>query len=207
MRQSASPGLYSGPNWAGARVGLMGGSFNPAHAGHRHLSLEALKRLKLDVVWWLVSPQNPLKPTAGMAPLDERIGSARAVASHPGILVTDLEIRLGTRYTADTLTALTRRFSRTRFVWLMGADNLIQLPHWQHWTRIFQLAPIAIFDRPTYSPRALSGVAASHFGRYRMAERQAGRLADYRPPVWIFFHSRLHWASATRLRQRPPVRA
>ena len=180
----------------------MGGSFNPAHDGHRHLSLEALKRLGLDAIWWLVSPQNPLKTASEMAPLQERLRSAREVASHPRILVSDLEIRLGTQYTADTLSALTRRFPRTRFVWLMGADNLIELPQWQHWTRIFHLAPIAIFDRPTYSQRALSGIAASHFARYRMAERQAGRLADFRPPVWVFVHSRLHGASATKLRER-----
>ena len=159
-------------------------------------------------MWWLVSPQNPLKATDGMAPLAERMASARAVAGHPRILVTDLEIRLGTRFTADTLRALTRRYARTRFVWLMGADNLIQLPQWQHWTRIFHLAPIAIFDRPTYSQRALSGTAASHFARHRMVERQAGRLADCRPPVWVFLHSRLHWASATKLRERlSPVSA
>ncbi len=186
----------------------MGGSFNPAHDGHRHLSLEALKRLKLDSVWWLVSPQNPLKATEGMAPLMERMARAQKVAAHPRIVVTDLEIRLGTRFTADTLRALTKRYARTRFVWLMGADNLIQLPQWQHWTRIFHLAPIAIFDRPTYSQRALSGTAASHFARHRMVERQAGRLADCRPPVWVFLHSRLHWASATKLRERqPPVSA
>ncbi len=185
----------------------MGGSFNPAHDGHRHLSLLALKRLNLDAVWWLVSPQNPLKATDGMAPLDDRVARARAVAGHPRIIVTDLETRLGTQFTADTLRALTARYLRTRFIWLMGADNLIQLPRWQHWTRIFHLVPIAIFDRPTYSQRALSGTAASHFARYRMAERQAGRLADCRPPVWIFLHSRLHWASATKLREAPPQSA
>ncbi len=178
----------------------MGGSFNPAHDGHRHLSLEALRRLGLDAVWWLASPQNPLKAASGMAPLAERMNSAREVAAHPRILVSDLEIRLGTRFTADTLAALTRRFPRTRFVWLMGADNLVELPKWRNWKQIFHLAPIAIFDRPPYSQRALSGTAASHFAQYRMGERQAGRLAEYRPPVWIFFHSRLHWASATKLR-------
>ena len=180
----------------------MGGSFNPAHDGHRHLSLQALKRLGLDAVWWLVSPQNPLKAAEGMAPLLERLRLARAFAAHPRILVSDLESRLGTRFTADTLAALTKRFPRTRFVWLMGADNLIELPRWRKWKQIFHLAPIAIFDRPPYSQRALSGMVASHFARYRMGERQAGRLADRRPPAWIFFHSRLHGASATKLRER-----
>ena len=198
------PHLYSGSNWAGLRVGLMGGSFNPAHDGHRHLSLLALKRLKLHAVWWLVTPQNPLKAADGMAPLALRLERARLVADHPRLLVTDLETRLGTRFTADTLGALTKRFARTRFVWLMGADNLIQLSQWDQWTRIFHLAPIAIFDRPTYSQRALSGPAASHYMRYRIRERLAGRLADLPPPAWAFLHSRLHWASATKLREQSP---
>ncbi len=129
------------------RVGLLGGSFNPAHDGHLHVSREALKRLRLDEIWWLVSPQNPLKPVAGMASLADRLVGARNVAGMGAhIRVTDLEARLGTRYTADTLAALRRRFPRTRFVWLMGADNLRQISRWDRWERIFALAPIAVFD-------------------------------------------------------------
>lgn len=130
--------------WAGLRVGLLGGSFNPAHDGHRYISRLALKLLGLDEVWWLVSPQNPLKPAAGMASLGDRLARAQAVADHPRIRVTDLERLLGTRYTADTLAALHRCFPRTRFVWLMGADNLLQVPRWQRWTEIFETTPVAL---------------------------------------------------------------
>ncbi len=119
------------------RVGLLGGSFNPAHAGHRHISLEALKRLDLDEVWWLVAPQNPLKPARGMAPFKTRLGAAAKLADDRRIKVLDLEAQLGTHYTVDTLAALQRRFPRTRFVWLMGADNLAQIRHWRRWTEIF----------------------------------------------------------------------
>ena len=143
------------------RVGLLGGSFNPAHDGHRHISLLALRRLGLDQVWWLVSPQNPLKSTAGMAPLAERMAGARAAARHPAIKVTDIERRLGTRFTADTLVRLRRRFPDLGFVWLMGADNLVQVPKWQRWTEIFTCMPVAVFDRPSYSYAALAGKAAT----------------------------------------------
>ena len=137
------------------RIGLLGGSFNPAHRGHLHLSLTALQRLDLDEVWWLVSPQNPLKPVAGMAPFAARLDQARQVAAgHKRIRVTDLENRLGgSHYTADTLKALRRRFPRLRFVWLMGGDNLVQIRHWERWAEIFRTVPIAVFDRPSYSAK------------------------------------------------------
>lgn len=184
------------------RVGLLGGSFNPAHAGHRHVSLLALRRLRLDQVWWLVSPQNPLKPTVGMAPQDRRIVGAARVANHPRIRVTGLETALGTRYTADTLAALRRRFRNVRFVWLMGADNLAQIPHWDRWRAIFGATAIAVFDRRPYAFRALAGRAARRFASRRIAERQAGVLAEVQPPAWLFLHTRLHPASATAIRAR-----
>lgn len=190
------------PAPAGRRIGLLGGSFNPAHAGHRHISLLALRRLRLDQVWWLVSPQNPLKPVAGMAPLAERLIEAARVADHPRIVATDLERGLGTRYTADTLAALTRRLPGVRFVWLMGDDNLVQLPRWRNWPRIFRTMPIAVFARSSYSVPALGGPAARRFARYRRAEHNAGDLADQWPPAWIFFRTPLHPASATALRAR-----
>lgn len=188
------------------RVGLLGGSFNPAHGGHRHVSVTALRRLRLDQVWWLVSPQNPLKPRAGMAPQDQRIARAARVARHPRIRVTGLERALGTRYTADTLAKLRPRFPRVRFVWLMGADNLLQIRQWRHWADIFATTPIAIFDRHPYSFKALAGPAARRFARWRRPERQAAHLAEVQPPAWIFLHTRLHPASATALRavERPP---
>ena len=129
------------------RVGLLGGSFNPAHDGHRAISLAALRALNLDQVWWLVSPQNPLKPVKGMAGFAERMAGARAVARHPRIRVTDLEARLGTRYTVDTVRRLRARAERHRYVWLMGADNLLQLPRWQGWVEIVRRIPIAVLDR------------------------------------------------------------
>lgn len=193
--------LYSGPLFAGLRVGLLGGSFNPAHAGHRHISLHALKALGLDQVWWLVSPQNPLKPTRGMASLPERMVEARGVARHPRIRVTAIERDLGTRYTADTLAELKRRFPRTRFVWLMGADNLRQIPRWRHWTRIFRLVPVAVLARPTYSMNALGGMAAQRYARRRVKDHRAKGLAGHATPAWIFLRNPLHPASATAIRR------
>ena len=184
------------------RVGLLGGSFNPAHAGHRRISVEALKRLGLDRVWWLVSPQNPLKGTADMAPFAERLASARAAAArHPRIVASDLEARLGTRYTVDTLERLTRR-GGVRFVWLIGADNLAQLPKWRRWRRIMLLAPVAVFDREPYAYRGLAGRAARSFERRRRSERAARCLASADPPAWVFLRLRRHPASSTAIRRR-----
>jgi nicotinate-nucleotide adenylyltransferase len=182
------------------RIGLLGGSFNPAHGGHRHLSMEAIRHLGLDGVWWLVSPQNPLKKTDGMAPLAKRMASARRTARHPKLMVTDLETRLGTVYTADTLRRLTRLFPHVRFVWLMGADNLIQISRWERWNEIFKAVPIAVFARPSYCLRALASVAAHRFDRFRIKERRGAQLADLNAPRWVFLHTRLHPASATRIR-------
>lgn len=192
------PGLGLG---ASRRIGLLGGSFNPAHDGHRHISLLALQRLKLDEIWWLVSPQNPLKPANGMAPLAERLTCARAIARHRRIKVTDLETRLGTRFTADTLAALKHRFPRLQFVWLMGADNLAQISRWDRWTDIFDAVPIAVFDRPAYSLAALGARAAQRYASARVAPEKAGELVDLAPPAWTFIRCRLHPASATEIRR------
>lgn len=186
----------------GRRVGLLGGSFNPAHGGHLEISTLALERLRLDEVWWLVSPQNPLKDTAGMAPLERRLAEARAVARNPRILITDLERELGTRFTLDSLKALKARYPDHRFVWLMGADNLLEIPRWKGWRNIFRNVPIAVFARPTYSLRALSGRAARRFANARISESRAGQLADKRPPAWVFLNSPRNPASATRFRAR-----
>jgi nicotinate (nicotinamide) nucleotide adenylyltransferase/ribosome silencing factor RsfS/YbeB/iojap len=180
----------------------LGGSFNPAHGGHVHLSLLALQRLALDEVWWLVSPQNPLKPVTGMAPFAVRLAQARLVAAgHKRIVVSDLENRLGrSTYTADTLQALRSRFPRLRFVWLMGADNLVQLRRWERWNEIFRTVAIAVFDRPSHSLKALVGLPARRFARHRVAMSAARRLAEMKPPAWVFFHNRLDRSSATRIR-------
>jgi nicotinate (nicotinamide) nucleotide adenylyltransferase/ribosome silencing factor RsfS/YbeB/iojap len=189
------------------RIGLLGGSFNPAHRGHLHLSLTALQHLDLDEVWWLVSPQNPLKPVAGMAPFAARLAQARQVAAgHKRIRVTDLENRIGrSRYTVDTLKALRRRFPRLRFVWLMGGDNLVQIRHWERWAEIFRTVPIAVFDRPSYSAKALAALAAIRFARERLSSTSARRLAETKPPAWAFFHTQLDPISATLIRGRKQI--
>jgi len=135
------------------RIGLFGGTFNPPHEGHRLASLIALKRLKLDAVWWLVTPGNPLKENAGLPPLHERIEAARALADHPRIIVTGLEAQIGTRYTFDTIDHLTRRCAGVRFAWIMGADNLASFHRWQRWREIAALTPIAVIDRPNIVER------------------------------------------------------
>jgi nicotinate-nucleotide adenylyltransferase len=184
----------------GLRVGILGGSFNPAHDGHRHISLLALKHLGLDEVWWMVAPQNPLKPTDGMAPFDERMAGAAALANHPDINVTDIERRLGTRYSHDTLRALKACFPKMYFVWVMGADNLAQIDHWQRWQDIFETVPIAVFDRAPYSFSALAGKAARAFDRSKLRPRDAHDMATRAAPAWVYFHTRLHPGSATAIR-------
>jgi nicotinate-nucleotide adenylyltransferase len=189
------------------RIGVLGGSFNPAHDGHLHISLLALRRLGLDQVWWMVSPQNPLKSEAGMADFAERLAGARRRAlRHPAIRVTDIERRLGSVHTVESLSRLKRRFPGVRFVWLMGADNLVQLPRWRRWQDLFSTVPIAVFARPSYSLRALSGKAARAFARFRQTEEQARSLADAAVPAWVFLHSRPHPASATQIRADRPRR-
>jgi len=183
------------------RVGLLGGSFNPAHEGHRHVVDMALRKLHLDEIWLLVSPQNPLKGRDGMASFAERLAAAERIAHSKRISARGTESALGTRFTADTLSALVKRFPRTHFVWLMGADNLQQIPRWERWTRIFHSVPIAVFARPGYD-KSLIGKAPRRFARGRIAEAKAGRLWASKPPAWVFLHTRLHPASATAIRAR-----
>lgn len=182
-------------------VGLMGGSFNPAHAGHLHVAEMAFRTLGVDEVWWLVSPQNPLKSRDGMAPFPVRMESARRMARHPRIRVRDVEMRLGTHFTADTLVELRRRCPRVRFVWIMGADNLIGFHRWERWSLIFHSVAVAVFDRPSYSLRALASRAAHRFGRFRIPSKAARTLAHRRLPAWVFLHTRRHPASATQIRE------
>jgi nicotinate-nucleotide adenylyltransferase len=179
------------------RIGLLGGSFNPAHEGHLHVSREALKHLRLDQVWWLVSPQNPLKSRREMTSLDQRLAGAREVVAHPKILATDVERRLGTTRTARTLALLAKRYPNLSFVWLMGADNLAQMPQWWRWPHIFKAVRVAVFDRSPYSYKALAGAAASRF----RAARTAG-LWSRSLPAWTYIAMRRHPASATALRAK-----
>ncbi|MHC8508834.1 MAG: nicotinate-nucleotide adenylyltransferase [Rhodospirillales bacterium] len=183
------------------RIGLMGGSFNPAHDGHLHISRQALQRIRLDEIWWLVSPQNPLKPAHGMASFEDRFASAEAAAAqNPRIRVTDAEARLGAVHTADTLGMLQARFPALRFVWMMGADNLGQIGRWRRWAHIFNSAPVAVFARPPYSRFALSSPAAARFAGARVHPALARSLADMPPPAWAFFHTPANPQSATRIR-------
>jgi nicotinate-nucleotide adenylyltransferase len=182
------------------RVGLLGGSFNPPHVAHRAISLFAIKRLKLDRVWWLVSPGNPLKDNGRLYQLDERAQAARALANDPRIDVTCLESVIGTRYTVDTINYLRRRISGLRFVWIMGADNLAQFHRWQSWQRIATQVPMAVIDRPPQSFRALAAPAAQALAPYRVPESEAGRLASYRAPAWVFLTGLKIDLSSTGLR-------
>jgi len=184
----------------GMRIGLLGGSFNPPHFAHRAISLFAIKRLKLDRVWWLVTPGNPLKDQEGLHDLEERTKAARKMADDPRIDVSCLESVIGTRYTVNTITYLRRRASGLRFVWIMGADNLAQFHRWQNWRRIAAEVPIAVIDRPPQSFRALAAPAAQALARYRLPENQAGRLADQRPPAWVFLTGMKSNLSSTGLR-------
>ena len=188
------------------RIGLLGGSFNPAHDGHRHISLEALKRLGLDEVWWVVSPQNPLKSGDGMEPLSTRVARARQLARHPRIRVAAPELVLGTRYTLDTVRALKRVYRDAKFVWLMGADILPQLVDWANWRELFATVPIAAFARPGWGLAALASPAPRTFARFRLGADQAGQLATCEPPAWCFIPSRLDEHSATAIRAGRPRR-
>ena len=186
------------------RIGLLGGSFNPAHAGHREISEHALTALALDEVWWLVSPQNPLKDETGMAPFDERIASAQTIVDNSPmanqIRVSDMEQDLGTRYSVDTIGALQQRHANDYFVWIIGADNLVQMPDWQRWEDLMQAVPVAVFDRPGYSQKALSGVAASRFAEARLDPDQRRDLVTTAPPAWLFLQDVQNPASATQIR-------
>lgn len=188
----------------GARIGLLGGSFNPAHGGHRRISLVARAALDLDEVWWLVSPGNPLKPAAGMAPLPARMASALDHARRAPIRVTAIERELGTRYTADTLAALTRRFPRYRFVWLMGSDNLAQLHRWRDWRRLARTMPIAVIARPGYDQAAMRSPAMAWLRRYRTVPARLRSSGQWSAPTLIIMRFDPDPRSATTLRLANP---
>jgi nicotinate-nucleotide adenylyltransferase len=182
------------------RVGLLGGSFNPAHDGHRHVALLALRRLRLDQVWLLVSPGNVLKPRAGMAPFADRLASAAGIGDGRRVVATGLEAAYRTRYSVDTMRLLVRHFPLTRFVWIMGADILEQLPRWRRWTDIVSRVPFAVLPRPGYTHRALAGVAAHRLRATRRSARQAPLLPGT-APGWVFLPARQNALSATAIRQ------
>ena len=185
----------------GKTIAIMGGSFNPAHKGHLDVAVYALGKLRVSEVWWMVSPQNPLKTKDGMAPFAERMASAERIARHHSrIRVTDIEALLGTQFTADTLCSLVVNVRDARFIWIMGADNLASFHHWTEWQQILNSVVIAVFDRPSYSLKSLSGRAARRFARKRIRERSGALLRNRRAPAWVFFHTPLNPLSATRIR-------
>jgi nicotinate-nucleotide adenylyltransferase len=182
------------------RIGLFGGTFDPPHQAHLGAALLALKRLKLDRVWWLVTPGNPLKNTRGLAPLDKRIGAARRLTRHPRIDVTGLEAVIKTRYTYDTISWLLARCPRVRFVWIMGADNLRSFHRWQKWHKIVELVPIVVVDRLGPSLYAAASPAGNVLARVRIPEYAAAALPDRKAPVWAFLHGLKSPLSSTALR-------
>lgn len=186
-------------NAAGLRIGLFGGSFNPPHAGHRLVTLIALRRLKLDRIWWIVTPGNPLKDTRDLPPLAARMSACRRLMPEPMVDITGIESAIGTRYTLDTLRYLRRRCPTVRFIWIMGADNLIQFHRWQGWRDIARLMPIAVIDRPGATLRATASRTASTLARRRLPERKSAALAG-RKGNWIFIHGPRSPQSSTRLR-------
>ncbi|MDO5656880.1 MAG: nicotinate-nucleotide adenylyltransferase [Paracoccus sp. (in: a-proteobacteria)] len=187
---------YAAP---GQRIGLLGGSFDPAHQGHVHITREALRRFGLDRVWWLVTPGNPLK-AHGPAPIEERVARARQIMDHPRVTVTDLEARLGTRLTIDTIRALRHRYPHVRFVWLMGADNLAQFHQWEDWQEIAALVPIGILARPGARMRARLSPAARYLARFRIAETESQALGGAVPPAWSMVNVPMKAISSTAIR-------
>ncbi len=186
------------------RTGILGGSFNPAHGGHRRISLFAMQGLALDEVWWLVSPGNPLKPEKGMAPLAARAASARRQARRAPIRVSAIERDLGTRYTVDTLAQLRRRWPRRRFVWLMGADNLAQFSRWKSWRAIARAMPIAVIARPGYDARALASPAMAWLRRYRKPAASLRSRTGWSAPALVLLRFDPDSRSATALRKADP---
>ncbi len=183
------------------RIGLLGGSFNPAHEGHLHISKLALKILNLDEVWWLVSPQNPLKSKLNMAKYSDRLQFAKITAKHPRIIVSDFEKQSGISYSADTIARLTQKYNNHRFIWLMGADNLCQMHHWRDWQYIFNRLPIAVFARFGYNQRSFKSIAALKFSKNRINLNLANIAVDYQAPAWVFLPIRRNKISATIIRE------
>lgn len=198
--KSSTALLKYAARWRGRTVGLYGGSFNPAHPGHAHVAKQALKQLGLDAVWLMVSPGNPLKNQSEMAKQKRRRKSLKAVLGfHPKLFVTDIEKEIGTQFTADTLAKLTKHMPETRFIWIMGADNLATFHHWDRWQTIVHTVPIAIFDRPGYSVSGLHSRFANCYAQSRLPKH---RLKHSKAPAWTFVTIPRHPGSATIIRRQ-----
>jgi len=185
----------------GRVIGLLGGSFDPAHKGHVHITREALKRFGLDEVWWLVSPGNPLK-AEGPAPMAARLARAREVMQHPRVKISDFEQRAGTRYTAETLRALMAVYPKVRFVWLMGADNLAQFDQWRDWRWIMEHVPVGVLARPEERLRARGATAADIYRGFRLQSRESHALGQSVAPAWCFVNVPMRDISSSDIRAR-----
>lgn len=185
----------------GQKIGLLGGSFDPPHRGHVHISRQALRRFGLDQVWWLVSPGNPLKKD-GPADFERRMNACRDLAKHPRIRVSDFEMRHGTRFTADTIALLQGKFPRLNFVWLMGADNLVQLHEWNRWQEIMQRVPVGVFARPDNVVKAGLSRASRTYAGARLPQSQSGVLGNSTPPCWCLVTGPTVDVSSTEIRNR-----
>jgi len=198
-RKSMGSGLpYARP---GQVIGLLGGSFDPAHAGHVHITREALKRFGLDHVWWMVTPGNPLK-SRGPVSLETRLTHARGLMQHPRVKVTDIEVQLGTRYTAETIAALQLRYPGVRFVWLMGADNLAQFHRWERWHEIIERVPLGVLARPGDRIPARTSKVAQLYSKYRVRKRNAFGLGHHSAPAWSFVNIPMQRISSSEIRKK-----
>ncbi|HZY68784.1 MAG TPA: nicotinate-nucleotide adenylyltransferase [Devosia sp.] len=189
------------PAEAGMRIGLFGGSFNPAHEGHRLVATQCLHRLGLNRVWMLASPGNPLKSHEELAPLEERVAATRKLVDHPGIEVTGFEAAHGFRYTWETLDYLKSAEPGVRFVWIMGADSLLTLHRWERWETIAETMPMAIYARPGTTFRASRSPAAVALEEFRLPEEEATILADQDPPAWVYLRGVMSGQSSTAIRK------
>jgi nicotinate-nucleotide adenylyltransferase len=189
------------PFGKGQRIGLFGGSFNPAHAGHRMVALYALKRLRLDWVWWMVSPQNPLKDQKETGEYATRLDYTKKIAMHPKFVVTDLENQIHSRTTSQTLEALRQAMSQGQFVWIMGADSFRDLDRWKRWNKIAETLPLAVLARPGYSIRALGSQAANRYAKSRVPNEKSGLLAKQNAPAWAFISMPLRKESSSAIRK------
>ncbi|MEX1662928.1 nicotinate-nucleotide adenylyltransferase [Thioclava sp. 15-R06ZXC-3] len=183
----------------GMRIGILGGSFDPAHSGHALITREALRRFSLDQVWWMISPGNPLK-RAGPAPMAQRIAQAAQVIQDPRVVITDIEARIGTRFTADTLAHLQAIYPGVRFVWLMGADNLVQFDQWDHWRDIMDRVPVGILARPGWRMRGRTARAARIYAQFELPARAAHALGDMQTPAWSFVNIPMSPLSSSAIR-------
>ena len=201
--RSHIPGITELPRAAaGMRIGLFGGSFNPAHDGHLLVARQCLSRLGLDAVWLLVSPGNPLKDHSELASLEQRVAATRAVMNHPRIEVTGFEAAHGFRYTFDTLNFLKQSFADVRFVWIMGADNLVRFHEWERWQDIAAMMPMAVYARPGSTLRATFSKSAIALKEFRVPEEKAESLAERNPPAWVYLHGMMSRQSSSAIRAK-----